>query len=222
MNATEFSALLLLATASSFTPGPNTTLSAALAANGGLKSALRFVCAVPVGWALLLALCSAGLGTLVLAAPGLRMTILLTGVVYLLWLAWRLAQHNGLANANSTKLTVTFWQGVGFQFLNIKAWMLALSISAGWIAGHVDAPLRFVQVLPLMLAFAFGSNFAYAWLGTCLRNWLASPFVEGVATAQRLKVFNRVMAVALALTALWMLWMGFDPTAPQPNLSAVP
>lgn len=222
MNATEFSALLLLATASSFTPGPNTTLSAALAANGGLKRALRFVCAVPVGWGLMLALCSAGLGALVLAAPSLRLTILLAGVVYLLSLAWRLAQRNGLANADTQQFNVTFWQGVGFQFLNIKAWMLALSISVGWIAGHADAPLRFVQVLPLMLAFAFGSNFAYAWLGACLRHWLAGPWVEGLATAQRLKVFNRVMAVALALTAWWMLWMGLELTAPRPNLNALP
>mgnify|MGYP006977463854 FL=1 len=46
----EFTALLLLATAVSFTPGPNTTLSTAIAANRGLRGALRFVCAVPVGW----------------------------------------------------------------------------------------------------------------------------------------------------------------------------
>ena len=43
----EFTALLVLATAMSFTPGPNTTLSTALAANGGLRRAMPFVCAVP-------------------------------------------------------------------------------------------------------------------------------------------------------------------------------
>ena len=58
----EFTALLLLATAVSFTPGPNTTLSTAIAANRGLRGALRFVCAVPVGWCALLLLCAAGLG----------------------------------------------------------------------------------------------------------------------------------------------------------------
>ena len=62
MNATEFSALLVLATATSFTPGPNTTLSTALAANFGLRRAMRFVCAVPVGWGLLFALCAGGVG----------------------------------------------------------------------------------------------------------------------------------------------------------------
>ena len=54
MNATEFTALLVLSTAMSFTPGPNTTLSTALAANQGLKRALPFVCSVPVGFGSLL------------------------------------------------------------------------------------------------------------------------------------------------------------------------
>ena len=53
MNTSELTALLALATAASFTPGPNTTLSTALAANYGLKRAMTFVCAVPVGWGLL-------------------------------------------------------------------------------------------------------------------------------------------------------------------------
>ena len=58
MTDTELTALLILATATSFTPGPNTTLSTALAANRGLRGALHFVCAVPVGWGLLFALCA--------------------------------------------------------------------------------------------------------------------------------------------------------------------
>lgn len=69
MNWQELSALLALATAMSFTPGPNTTLSTALAANHGLRRALPFVCAVPLGWGVLLTLCSLGLGALVLALP---------------------------------------------------------------------------------------------------------------------------------------------------------
>ena len=77
----EFTALLVLSTAASFTPGPNTTLSTALAANQGLRSALKFIVAVPVGWGLLLAICMAGLGNLVLVVPALRWVILLGGTL---------------------------------------------------------------------------------------------------------------------------------------------
>jgi threonine/homoserine/homoserine lactone efflux protein len=196
MNWQEFSALLVLGTAMSFSPGPNTTLSTALAANYGLRHALRFVCAVPIGWGVLLTVCAAGVGGLIVAVPALRLLVKLTGVLYLLWLAYKLAQSGSLAQLDASRLNVTFWQGAALQFVNIKAWMLALSIVAGWIAGRSDAVARFAVVLPTMLAFALISNFAYASMGALLRDWLAR--------GARLLWFNRAMALVLVATAAWM------------------
>jgi threonine/homoserine/homoserine lactone efflux protein len=204
MQAQEFTALLVLSTVTSFTPGPNTTLSTALAANLGLKRAMRFVVAVPVGWGLLFTLCAGGLGALVVAVPLLRIAIQCAGIAYLLWLATKLARSHALVQADATQLQVTFWQGVALQFLNIKAWMLALTVVAGWMAGRDDALARFAVLLPLMLAFGFSSNLLYATMGSLLRNWLAGPVVHGVATAQRLRWFNRGMAAVLVTTAVWM------------------
>lgn len=198
MTAAELSALLILATASSFTPGPNTTLSTALAANRGLRGALHFVFAVPVGWGLLLTVCAVGLGSLVMAAPALRWAIVLGGVAYLLWLAQRLWRSGQLSQADDARLDVSFVQGVLLQFLNIKAWMLALSIVAGWIAGRPDASSRFLQIFPLLLFFAFSSNLTYALIGSMLRHWLAQ--------GQRLLAFNRLMATLLTATAFWIGW----------------
>lgn len=196
MDWQEFVALLTLATATSFTPGPNTTLSTALAANFGLRGALRFVCAVPVGWGLLLSACAAGLGALIVTMPLLRLGIKAIGIAYLLWLALRLSRSSQLVSTDPSRLSVTFWQGVMLQFVNIKAWMLALTVVAGWIAGTADAAQRFILVLPVMLCFALASNFTYALTGSLLRDWLSR--------GDRLLVFNRLMAVLLVCTAIWM------------------
>ena len=193
----EFTALLVLATAMSFSPGPNTTLSAALAANGGLRHAMRFVWAVPVGWSLLLLLCAAGVGALVVAAPVLRGGIKAVGVGYLLWLAWKLSGTATLGVAAGDKLQIGFIEGVALQFVNIKAWLLALTIVAGWVAGQPDALQRLAIVTPVMRVYAFASNFTYALVGAVLRNWLAQ--------GKRLLWFNRAMAAILVLTAFWML-----------------
>ena len=193
----EFTALLVLATAMSFSPGPNTTLSTALAANGGLRHAMRFVWAVPVGWSLLLLLCAAGVGALVVAAPVLRGGIKAVGVGYLLWLAWKLSGTATLGVAAGDKLQIGFIEGVALQFVNIKAWLLALTIVAGWVAGQPDALQRLAIVTPVMLVYAFASNFTYALVGAVLRNWLAQ--------GKRLLWFNRCMAGILVLTAAWML-----------------
>ena len=197
MPLVEFTALLALATAMSFTPGPNTTLSTAIAANQGLRAALRFVCAVPVGWTLLLLLCASGLGAVVVAVPALRSAIKAVGIGYLLWLAWKLSRSARLSEADSSRLNVGFWQGVALQFVNIKAWLLALTIVAGWVAGHSDSSQRLAVVMPVMLFFAFTSNFTYAATGALLRHWLAQ--------GTRLLWFNRAMALVLVVTALWMV-----------------
>ncbi|QNP47675.1 LysE family translocator [Diaphorobacter aerolatus] len=197
MPLAEFTALLVLATAMSFTPGPNTTLSAALAANRGIRPAMRFVFAVPVGWCALLVLCSAGLGAVLLAVPALRWGVKIVGIGYLLWLAFKLSGSGKLSQADASRMNIGFWQGAALQFVNIKAWMLALTIVGSWIIGRDDGLQRLVIVLPVMAVFALSSNLLYACIGALLRNWLAS--------GQRLLWFNRFMALILVATSYWMM-----------------
>ncbi len=202
MSAAELTALLLFCTAMSFSPGPNTTLSTALAANHGLKRALRFCLAVPAGWTLLMLASGLGLGAIVTGAPVLRWAVKLAGAGYMVWLAWKLARTDRLTQVDRSMLDVTFLQGMGLQFLNIKAWMLALTLTAGWVvnAGGQPAPnpgQRLAIICVVMLLFAFSSNFAYALLGSLLRQWLAQ--------GHRLRWFNRALALVLLATAGWML-----------------
>ncbi len=200
MPATELAALLAYATAMAFTPGPNTTLSAAMAANHGLAHAMRFVFAVPLGWCLLLVLCAAGLGTLVTTLPALGTAIRLAGAAYMLWLAWKLAQRARAAldgTSSRSALDVGFTRGVALQFVNGKAWINALTIAGTWIAVEGQVASRLTWVLPIAAAYGFASNFTYAAVGAGLRQWLAQ--------GDRLLWFNRAMALVLAATALWML-----------------
>ena len=194
---TEFTALLALGTAMSFSPGPNPTLSTALAANRGLRGAMHFVCSVPLGWGLLLSLCAFGLGGLLVAAPALVWVVKAVGVAYLLWLAFKLSRAGQMNEADASRLNVTFFQGAALQFVNIKAWMFALSVVAGWLVGKPDFWPRFAAILPTLMAFAFFSNLVYALVGASLRGWLAQ--------GARLLWFNRVMALVLVITAAWMI-----------------
>jgi threonine/homoserine/homoserine lactone efflux protein len=197
MSISELGALLVFATAMAFTPGPNTMLSAALAANHGLRHAMPFVLAVPFGWGLMLVGISLGLGALLDAQPALRGAIKWGGLAYLVWLAFKLAQSSTLAEGKSRGFQVGFAKGVALQFVNIKAWLNALMISAGWITVVPGAwGQRLALVLPLMMAYGLASNFTYAWVGAALRGWLSQ--------GRRLLIFNRVLAAVLVATAAWM------------------
>jgi threonine/homoserine/homoserine lactone efflux protein len=202
MQATEITALLAFCTAMSFSPGPNTMLSTAMAANHGLRRTLRFCLAVPTGWILLMLTCGLGVGAMVLGVPALRWAVKLVGVAYMVWLAWRLSRSARLATIDTQKLEISFWGGVGLQFVNIKAWMLALTLTAGWVVNAAGAPApnpgqRLAIVCAMMVFFAFTSNFTYAVMGSMLRRWLSQ--------GQRLLWFNRAMALILLGTAAWMV-----------------
>ena len=160
----------------------------------------------------MLGLCALGLGALLLAVPLLALAVKLLGVAYLLWLAAKLIgvrfQFPGNTSLTDSRVSitppaVTFWQGAALQFVNIKAWLLAVAIVSGWIAGRGDAAVRFAIVLPVMLFYAFVSNLTYAMVGSLLRDWLAGPNGSG----RRLVWFNRVMAGVLVATAVWMLFL---------------
>jgi len=201
MTAEEFATLLTFATAMSFTPGPNTMLATALAANFGMRRAWRFIVAVPTGWTLMMLACGLGLGALVFALPWLRGGVKAIGVAYLVWLAWKLANTRALAPTAEARMQVGFWQGVALQFVNIKAWMLALALAAGWVATSAGQASsnpgeRLAIVCAVMAVFALSSNAAYALAGSLLRRWLAEN--------DRLLWFNRGMALLLLATAVWM------------------
>jgi threonine/homoserine/homoserine lactone efflux protein len=217
MSADEFAALLAFATAMSFTPGPNTLLATALAANFGLRRAWRFIVAVPAGWTVMMLASALGLGALLTALPWLRLAVQVLGIAYLLWLAWKLAGTRELAPGTDDRAAVGFWQGVALQFVNVKAWMLALALAAGWVAtsaGRATANPgeRLAIVCGVMVLFALSSNLLYALAGSLLR--------RSLARGTRLLWFNRAMALLLIATAAWMFALPARAASARPGATS--
>jgi threonine/homoserine/homoserine lactone efflux protein len=71
---------------------------------------------------------------------------------------------------DARRLNVGFWNGVGLQFVNIKAWMLALTLTAGWVVSAAGQPAnnpvqRVGIICAVMLVFGLTSCLAYALMG---------------------------------------------------------
>ena len=101
LSTAQFLALVTLLAVGAFTPGPNTTVAAVTGANFGLRATLPHCFGVSVGFASIIALCATGVGALILASPTLATLIRVAGVLYLLWLAWRIARSSSLAGKTS-------------------------------------------------------------------------------------------------------------------------
>lgn len=195
LSTAQFLALVTLLAVGAFTPGPNTTVAAVTGANFGLRATLPHCFGVSVGFASIIALCATGVGALVLASPTLGVLIRVAGVLYLLWLAWRIARSTALAEKRVLK-PMNVWQSIAMQFANIKAWMMALAVAASYMEGAPSLGQRVALVSALFATFGFFSNGAYGALGASLRHWL----MQG----NRVRWFNGTMGLALALTAVWI------------------
>lgn len=189
-------ALVLFCAATLFTPGPNNLMLMASGANFGLRRTLPHLAGVAYGFPLMIL--PVGLGVMeVFDLWPLSYTILKgVSILYILWLAWKIAGAAPPAEARAEARPLTFLQAAGFQWVNPKTWSMALGAITLYAAGR-DLP----SVLWIAGTFAaLGTLSALAWvtLGTAVRRLLAD--------ARRLRLFNRVMAVLLVTSMLPVLF----------------
>jgi len=194
MSTDAMLALLVYAFVTSITPGPNNFMLLASGVNFGFVRTIPHMCGIGVGFFTLLLGVGFGLGAVLMAFPGLHIALKLLGGAYLLYLAWRIAMSRSLGEgAGERARPMTFLEAAAFQWVNPKAWVMAVTAMA--IYTDQSAPL--LSVLAVGTAFAlvnFPSVSTWAGFGTALRGWLSDPV--------RLKWFNIAMGLLLAAT-LW-------------------
>ncbi|SNS40920.1 LysE family translocator [Sphingopyxis indica] len=188
MNQTALLALSAFAFVSSITPGPNNMMLMASGANFGLRRTVPHALGVGLGFMLMIVLVGVGLMGLFDLFPALGTILKVVSVVYLLWLAWKIANAAAPDTGSGARgKPMSFVQAMLFQWVNPKAWTMALSAIA------LYAPDRNLAAVTLV-ALVFGvinlpSCSTWAVMGTALRGWLSSP--------ARLRAFNWTMAALL-------------------------
>ena len=194
MSSEVLLALAAYAFVTSISPGPSNFMLLAAGANFGFWRALPQVLGITIGFSSLLLAVGFGLGALLTAFPMLDIALKVAGGVYLLYLAWRIGTSRSLGQGGADGARpLTFLESAAFQWINPKAWVVAVSVMALYTSP--EAP--FLSVVLISLAFAlvnFPSVSAWAGFGTGLREFLSNPV--------RLKWFNIAMGVLLAAT-LW-------------------
>ncbi len=187
-------ALVVFAFVTSITPGPNNFMLLASGVNFGFRRTIPHMLGIGGGFLSLLLGVGFGLGALLTAYPSLHLALKLAGGAYLLYLAWRIAMSRSLSEKDGKAARpMTFLEAAAFQWVNPKAWVMAVTA----MAVYADPAAPFLSVLVVALAFALvnlPSVSTWAGFGMALRGFLADPV--------RLKWFNIAMGVALVVS-LW-------------------
>ncbi|WP_310388859.1 LysE family translocator [Roseateles sp.] len=193
-------AVIAFATVTSITPGPNNMMLLASGVNHGFKKTLPHIAGISIGLMVLLLSAGLGLGALLQQWPQLYLALKGAGVAYMVWLAWKLWHAEVPSGPGSDQRAspaaaplMGFWGAAAFQWVNPKAWMIAIGAVAGFTPpdGGYAAVLGLALVCALVNAPCVG---LWALVGAKLSRWLAEP--------ARRRVFNALMALLL-LASIW-------------------
>lgn len=189
MSPDLFIALTGFAFVTSATPGPNNLMLMASGANYGFRRTVPHMLGVVIGFTVMVALVGVGLMALFDLFPVAHVVLKYGSILYLLWLAWRIA-HAAAPGTGDTGRPMTFFEAAAFQWVNPKGWTMALSAIAAY------APDRGLAAAALVAA-VFGlvnlpSVSAWTALGQQIRHVLTS--------AARLRAYNWTMAALLVAT----------------------
>ena len=202
MNHDVLIAASLFSFVSSITPGPNNMMMLASGVNFGFRRSVPHWLGICGGFTFMLCAVGLGLHTLLADHPALYDLLRYAGSAYLVWMAWRLATASASPASqdddtpDSAARPLGVWAAAAFQWVNPKAWVMAVTAMSAYLPARAQA----MDVVVLALLFGvinLPCVACWAGGGAALRRFLQDPL--------RLRIFNISMALALLASLYPML-----------------
>lgn len=203
MTVEWFVAVATFAVVTCFTPGPNNTMLMASGLNFGMRRTLPHLLGVSIGFSVMVLAVAFGISGIFAAFPALYEVLKIVSVAYLSWLAWRIATASPEVKEQGPKAgrPFTFIEAAGFQWVNPKAWVMAVGASTTYMLSQ-SATASVLAMAVIFLAAGLGSSSTWALGGTILRR-----LIRNVAAVRTLNV----VLAALLIASLWPIvreWLG--------------
>ncbi|MEO1745409.1 MAG: LysE family translocator [Pseudomonadota bacterium] len=180
-------ALMAFAFASSITPGPNNMMLLASGANFGFRRTVPHMLGISIGHAFMVFLVGVGLAQMFVAFPIIKQVMQVLAALYMLWLAWKIANAAPTKPGDAGGEPFTFFQAAAFQWVNPKAWGMALTAVTAYAPG--DTAFAMMLVAVTFASINLPSVSVWTVLGQQMRRFLTNP--------ARLRAFNWTMAALL-------------------------
>jgi threonine/homoserine/homoserine lactone efflux protein len=185
-------ALALFCTVTLFTPGPNNLMLMASGLNFGFRRGGPHLLGVVLGFALMVLVVGLGLGAVFEAWPPLYVALKYAGAVYMVYLAWKIAVSRPPApGAEPAGKPIGFIEAAAFQWVNPKAWVMAVGAVSTY-AAVAAFPFNVVVIASLYGLLGFASGATWLYFGTALQHLLKEP--------RAVRAFNIVMALLLVVS----------------------
>ncbi|MXZ80569.1 MAG: LysE family translocator [Gammaproteobacteria bacterium] len=196
MTAEHVIAILLFTTVASATPGPNNLMLLSSGINYGFYRTIPHMMGICIGFTFLLSVAGLGLVQMFEAYPAVYQFLKIASAAYLLYLSWKIATAvSGGAGENETDPVrgrpFTFLQAAAFQWVNPKAWTMALTAMTAYLP-PIEPILGVVLIVVIFTLVCIPSVIAWTVLGVQMRRFLSDPV--------RLRQFNILTGCLLAVS----------------------
>ncbi len=187
MSTELFIAFLAFAFVSSVTPGPNNLMLMASGANFGFARSIPHMLGIGIGFTFMIVVVGVGLVGIFDIYPISYTILKVASVTYLVWLAWKIAHAAPPGSSEATGNPLTFLQAAAFQWVNPKAWAMALTAISAYAPGTDIAAVALVAIIFGLVNIPTVS--IWTIIGREIRRFLTNP--------ARLRTFNWTMAALL-------------------------
>jgi threonine/homoserine/homoserine lactone efflux protein len=173
-------------------------------ANHGIQKSIPHYLGICFGFPVMVAAVGFGMGTLFSQYPTIYLCLKVTGISYLFYLAWKIANAGNLNASPKIRKPFSFIQATAFQWLNPKAWAMAIGALAAFSNEE-----RFVESVLTVILVYFVMGFI------CMAIWLklGGNLKRFLSTDNRIKYFNIAMAVLLVLSIVPIAFTGIGNVA---------
>ncbi|GGA47419.1 LysE family translocator [Pelagibacterium lentulum] len=134
MNTALVTAFLLAAVSAFFSPGPNNLMLMTSSAKFGLGRTVPHAMGIIFGFPLMVFVVGLGLGELFVAYPQINIVMRYLAAAYFLWMAWTMLGIR-IGAASGSERPMRFYEAALFQWVNPKAWAMAVSFVALFVPG---------------------------------------------------------------------------------------
>lgn len=192
-------ALVVFCLVTLFTPGPNNLMLMTSGLNFGFRQGMPHLLGVVLGFTLMVLIVGFGLGAIFEAWPLLYVVLKYAGAVYLLYLAWEIAVSQPPERlSESAGRPIGFLQAAAFQWVNPKAWVMAVGAVSTY-ATVAPFPLNVAVIAALYCVLGVASSGMWLGFGVALQRVLKNP--------SAIRAFNITMALLL-VASLYPIFAG--------------
>ena len=190
-------ALTLFAFGSSITPGPNNMMLLASGANFGFRKTIPHMLGISIGFSIMLVLVGVGIIQLFDTVPLSYSILKYASIIYLLYLAYKIATAaNHIKSGHRTSKPFSFFKAAMFQWVNPKAWTMAITTLSVYVHNHNLSTIVIASVVFGLVNLPSVS--LWSVLGQKMQRWLTD--------LNRLRLFNRSMGGLLVLSLYPLVW----------------